>query len=170
VNFEARHREILDAVQAAVNKREQEPEKRRIWGITTLPEGTKFTLLTRVQFRFPRSKRVRIRKKWANNPANWKHADELWSHYRVDEVEKRILPSGLCTTLTAEPVPCKRCEEGLPRRVILQMYNHQGGVTRLRLNEKMLLMLLHGRPTPFPGNIDFRIVRGSKFGYRVERV
>lgn len=30
------------------------------------------------QFRFPRSKKKRIRKKWAKNPANYRESDVIW--------------------------------------------------------------------------------------------
>jgi hypothetical protein len=38
----------------------------------------------RVQFRFPRSKKKRMRKKWAKNPENWKYVP--WDRaYRVGD-------------------------------------------------------------------------------------
>lgn len=37
------------------------------------------------QFRFPRSKKVRIRKKWRKNPANWRDVDATGDIYWMDE-------------------------------------------------------------------------------------
>ena len=45
--------------------------------ITTSKFITDPYLSDRVQYKFPRSKKKRIRKKWAKNPKNWKNVPKL---------------------------------------------------------------------------------------------
>ena len=136
-------------------------KQKKIWSLHTLPQGTEFRVLNLVQSRFPRSKRVRLRKKWANNPANWRQGKKVRSHFMV-KLERYQ---------RCEPPPCPACEAGLPRSIEVPLYDYRTGRTiSFRMSENKLAHAFHERETPFPGNFNIRIVRDDRGFYQLERV
>lgn len=68
-------------------------------------QPTKFTILPNIeQVRFPRSKKKRIRKKWAMNPANWRKKPLMTFH--VDKLrEKGLLAGSHSPECRIQPLP-----------------------------------------------------------------
>lgn len=129
-------------------------------------EGLKLTLLTKEQFRFPRSKKVRIRKKWAKNPENWRPLKpKRVTHYVRSQV---VEGAGMNFDCTQER-SCTLCEKRVPRTYSTTVRDYETGQPiTMRIPETVMHQL---RKMCGGSDVNFVVTREPKgFGYDVRRV
>jgi len=118
------------------------------------------------QFRFPRSKKVRMRKKWKKNPANWRDKPYQMFHTHYVKPDSKFL----CRTKHEMPPACKGGSDGV---LVPMIDRNSGKQTLLQVSRKSRLFAELARMTREPFNAepacDF-LFRRTEHGIDVARL